>query len=1067
MGPISSLFSLPFQSEQYNLCAGESIVMDVSSIYTEFDEALQQEIDYIQDPERGGDSKFILRNGQLVGNYGDKFIYEFFTEVPIELDDDTPINIRHANESISGSIVNVSGLRTLIGLSQDIGSKVTEIVITANASFLLELLQKRLNEIKSRQLSFNIETAMKAFGFQLTVPDKNYDFVMPPSESSFLSNEQKGALAQSLGSEITFVWGPPGTGKTTTLSYLSNELLLRNKRILLVSHTNVAVDNALEQVAKILQKREDETYLKGSVLRIGNSPDKDFFKKFPELSLDHWIEEKGSELRQQLASFEERLENESAILERLNNALSIISSLASMEKKIEELEADVKKNTAKVTNTKNKILSVENDIIKTKVKIEKAENMNVISRLFTGLNPKKLKGSLGELSSLLEEEKSELLGLQQKLKSKEGGLRTAGKDRRAFQARLEIFLKEERIDLKEGSILETLKAQKLVMEQVTQKIESIKNTLEGLTHEIVYDARLIGTTITKGYLNVDIYSRPFDVVIVDEASMAPLPALFFICGLSTAKVIIIGDFRQLPPIAMANHELVNKWLKRDIFEVFGITEKINRGESEPRLAVLKEQRRMPHEIASLVNRIYQAPYDLITAKKPQEEDRKEKNVINSAPFPKQKVTLCDTSEFNPWCTRSPVRRSPFNVYSALVSVFLAEQALSSGVDRVAILTPYRAQNSLIHKLVSDKALDSLKITPASVHRFQGKESELVIFDLVEGPMREIRWLAGAFNSEAMRLLNVAITRPKAKIVFIANLNYLRTKLRSDSILRQILEDVEANHPIINTQDFFSFIKIPIEQVEMVKLDDAFPNFCNQAFFYKAFQNDLSQAENTVVIVSPFITQNRLVSFEAIFRDLHQKGVRIFIITKPFKEQNLSQDSGKQIDIYLRKLNVELIPKPLSHEKLAIIDGRIIWHGSLNILSHKNTSELMIRFVTKESKFSDETLKLCGININKIVEENIIDKRIQELNKRGVGFCSKGHPLAIKRGRHGLFLSCTKFPSCQESMGPTLELIGEVFGKEYLRCPKHGLTMEIKFNRRTGSRFLGCSEYPDCRFTRPL
>ncbi len=111
--------------------------MDISSLYTEFNEALQQEIKYIQDPQRGGDSKFILRNGQLMGNYGNKFIYEFITEVPIELDDDTPINIRYASESIGGSIVNISGLRVQVGPSEDIGSKIAEIVITANASFLL------------------------------------------------------------------------------------------------------------------------------------------------------------------------------------------------------------------------------------------------------------------------------------------------------------------------------------------------------------------------------------------------------------------------------------------------------------------------------------------------------------------------------------------------------------------------------------------------------------------------------------------------------------------------------------------------------------------------------------------------------------------------------------------------------------------------------------------------------------------------------------------------------------------------------------------------------------------
>ena len=128
---------------------------------------------------------------------------------------------------------------------------------------------------------------------------------------------------------------------------------------------------------------------------------------------------------------------------------------------------------------------------------------------------------------------------------------------------------------------------------------------------------------------------------------------------------------------------------------------------------------------------------------------------------------------------------------------------------------------------------------------------------------------------------------------------------------------------------------------------------------------------------------------------------------------------------------------------------------------------MIRFATKESKFSDETLKLCGINIEKIVEENIVEKRIQELNKRGVGFCSKGHPLVMRWGSHGLFLSCGEFSCCRDTIGPTADLVGEVFGKKYLQCEKCGSPMEIKFNPRRKSRFLGCSRYPECHFTRPL
>lgn len=33
-----------------------------------------------------------------------------------------------------------------------------------------------------------------------------------------------------------------------------------------------------------------------------------------------------------------------------------------------------------------------------------------------------------------------------------------------------------------------------------------------------------------------------------------------------------------------------------------------------------------------------------------------------------------------------------------------------------------------------------------------------------------------------------------------------------------------------------------------------------------------------------------------------------------------------------------------HEKIAIIDGKILWHGSLNILSHGTASESMLRIV---------------------------------------------------------------------------------------------------------------------------
>ena len=55
---------------------------------------------------------------------------------------------------------------------------------------------------------------------------------------------QERAIAHGLGSEKTLIVGPPGTGKTTTLSDLICRYLRQGLSVLLVSHTNIATDNA-------------------------------------------------------------------------------------------------------------------------------------------------------------------------------------------------------------------------------------------------------------------------------------------------------------------------------------------------------------------------------------------------------------------------------------------------------------------------------------------------------------------------------------------------------------------------------------------------------------------------------------------------------------------------------------------------------------------------------------------------------------------------------------------------------------------------------------------------------
>ena len=57
-----------------------------------------------------------------------------------------------------------------------------------------------------------------------------------------LRGDQNDALAMALRRRFSFVWGPPGTGKSYTLGHIVAELVDRGNRVLVLSNTNSAVD---------------------------------------------------------------------------------------------------------------------------------------------------------------------------------------------------------------------------------------------------------------------------------------------------------------------------------------------------------------------------------------------------------------------------------------------------------------------------------------------------------------------------------------------------------------------------------------------------------------------------------------------------------------------------------------------------------------------------------------------------------------------------------------------------------------------------------------------------------
>lgn len=148
--------------------------------------------------------------------------------------------------------------------------------------------------------------------------------------------------------------------------------------------------------------------------------------------------------------------------------------------------------------------------------------------------------------------------------------------------------------------------------------------------------------------------------------------------------------------------------------------------------------------------------------------------------------------------------------------------------------------------------------------------------------------------------------------------------------------------------------------ELQKLD-----LYNEKTFYPVFVKDLQNAQKEVVIYCPFITKHRSEFFRKNFESLRKRNIPIFIFTRPIEEHDYL--ARAEIKCALRdyeEAGVTIIYLPgLIHEKAAIIDRRILWEGSLNILSQRDSKEIMRRtddeeIVIQIMTFLDIRLKLA-------------------------------------------------------------------------------------------------------------
>lgn len=130
---------------------------------------------------------------------------------------------------------------------------------------------------------------------------------------------------------------------------------------------------------------------------------------------------------------------------------------------------------------------------------------------------------------------------------------------------------------------------------------------------------------------------------------------------------------------------------------------------------------------------------------------------------------------------------------------------------------------------------------------------------------------------------------------------------------------------------------------------SFSQLFDEHSFYQTFLKDLAQCQNEVIIESPYITSQRMGMFDRLFKNLLEKGVKIYIFTRdPREHDNFMEPQSEEAIQWCETLGIQvLLCLGNHHRKLAILDRKILYEGSLNILSQTYSREIMRRIENKE------------------------------------------------------------------------------------------------------------------------
>lgn len=547
------------------------------------------------------------------------------------------------------------------------------------------------------------------------------------------NKSQLNAIKKAFRNQLSVIQGPPGTGKTQTILNIVANILMNGQTVLVVSNNNSATENILEKLAKY----EMDFF----VAPLGRSENKIQFvekqrkgRTYPSV-LYTWLDKEANtkelndEISQDLARIEDIYTNQEALAihrQQLNaTELEWEHFKNEMEYNFTSTEIDTpSKHILRLLNQQQELLEGKN--------ITRWDEFKWWFKKIIYKYIYRIDGQLLERATQKIIRQTQALFYIQRIKEIKNDIEKTQKALKDVDASLIM----QNLSSKSMRVFKNClyKRYGYQHEAYTIDEDSMKSNPLRVLNEFPV---ILSTTFSA---RNSLPNVTYDYIIMDEASQISIET--GVMALSCARnAIIVGDTMQLPNVvSQEEHEKLNA-----IRNHYNINESYNCATKSFLQSVIEV---LPSVPLTLLREHYRCAPEII-------------NFCNQKFYGNELVIMSQTSDKqNAICAIKTVKgnHSRNRTNQREIDVICQEvlPSLAYNPKDIGIIAPYNNQVQAIKQAINKD------IEVATIHKFQGREKEVIIMSVTDDLITEF--------ADNPNLLNVAVSRAKKQFYLVVTGN---------------------------------------------------------------------------------------------------------------------------------------------------------------------------------------------------------------------------------------------------------------------------------------------------------